>query len=92
MDIHRVNGIFVALERKCTPACHCICKSTGFGVDREVCSRCSKPIDYMQFDNETLLESTCTFARGDGSNIKSQSIFFVIILISINLKLALYEV
>lgn len=59
MDIHRLNGYFVALERKCAPACHCICKSTGYGLEREICSKCSKPIDYVEFDNETIPETTC---------------------------------
>lgn len=59
VDIHRLNGIFIALERKCSPVCHCICKNSGYGLEREICSECQKPIDYQTFDNETLPEFTC---------------------------------
>ena len=76
MDVHRLNGYFVALERKCAPACHCICKSTGYGIEREICSQCSKPIDYMEFDNDTQIEQTCTFAHG-GANFAELNIFFM---------------
>lgn len=60
VDIHRLNGIFIALERKCAPLCHCICKNSGFGLEREICSECQKPVDYQTFDNETLPDFTCT--------------------------------
>ena len=60
VDIHRLNGVFLALERKCAPICHCICKNSGFGLEREICSECSRPVDYVTFDNETLPNKTCT--------------------------------
>lgn len=60
VDIHRLNGVFIALERKCTPTCYCLCKNSGYGMDREICSECSLPVDYTTFDNETLPDKTCT--------------------------------
>lgn len=59
MDIHRLNGIFIALERKCAPLCACLCKNSGYGLEREICSECFKPVNYVEFDNETGLDKTC---------------------------------
>ncbi|KAI1294217.1 hypothetical protein HDE_06125 [Halotydeus destructor] len=82
VDIHRVNGYFVALERKCAPACHCICKNTGYGLEREICSRCTRPVDYVHFDNETAPEATCTFVRGQAmSDMKQARLYHVSLLL-----------
>lgn len=60
VDIHRLNGVFIALERKCATQCFCLCKNSGYGMDREICSECSRPVVYTDFDNETLPDKTCT--------------------------------
>ncbi|XP_074602582.1 uncharacterized protein LOC141856213 [Brevipalpus obovatus] len=82
-EVHTINGVFTAIERRCASSCLPNCYTERYGTEKTVCTYCCpKSIKPEDFNEETVYEAICESALNNGHlSSLSTKIWFVYAMI-----------